>query len=145
MTQFEQFLIEKGYIKFIFNGKTMKYEETKGHNISTMSNIDHRYIHYSDLSFLDKIKIGRSVMDSEFTIEDRRNEICFGLHEVGKPPTLIYPRPNIEIKRIKNGKVVTETQQRDDAMNVVLKMIPNEEILKAMFDKSKVIKIDLNE
>ena len=74
---------------------------------------------------------------------DGKGEICFGLHEVGKPPTLISPRPRIEVKRIKDGKEVIENEQWDDSMNVVLKDIPHEEIFKAMYDKSIVIKIDL--
>ena len=31
MTQFEQMLLDKGYIKHIFNSKTMKFETAKGH------------------------------------------------------------------------------------------------------------------
>lgn len=82
-------------------------------------------------------------MGNDFTWEDRKGEICFGSHEVGKPPTLISPRPRIEVMRIKDGKEVIENEQYDDSMNVVLKDIPHEEILKAMYDKSIVIRIDL--
>ena len=143
MTQFEQMLLDKGYIKYILNCKTMKFEVAKEHTISTMVNIDHRYFHKSDTNILNKIQIGKSVMDNDFTWDDRKGEICFGLHEVGKPPTLISPRPKIEVKRIKDGKEIVQDEQFDDSMNLVLKDIAHEEIFKAMYDKSIVIKIDL--
>lgn len=143
MTQFEQMLLEKGYIKYIFNCKTMKYEIAKGHVISTMVNLDHRYFHNTDKNILQKIANGKSVMEEDFTWEDRKGEICFGLNESGKPPTLISPRPRIEIKRIKDGKEVIENEIRDDSMNIVLKYISHEEIFKAMYDKSICLKIDL--
>ena len=47
------------------------------------------------------------------------------------------------MKRIKEGKEVIENEQYDDSMNVVLKYISYEEILKAMYDREIVIKIDL--
>lgn len=143
MTQFEQMLLDKGYIKHILNCETMKFEIAKGHTISTMVNLDHRYFHKTDENVLQKIAIGKSVMEEDFTWEDRKGEICFGLHEVGKPPTLISPRPRIEVTRIRDGKEVIENEQYDDSMNVVLKDVSHEEILKAMYDKSIVIKIDL--
>jgi hypothetical protein len=143
MTKFEQFLLDKGYIKHILNCKTMKFEIAKGHTISTMANLDHRYIHNTDDNLLQKIASGKSVMEEDFTYEDRKGEICFGLHEAGKPPTLISPRPRIGVKRVKDGKEVLETEQWDDSMNVVLGKNPHEEIFKAMYDRGIVIKIDL--
>lgn len=143
MTQFEQMLLDKGYIKHVLNCKTMKFEIAKGHAISTMVNLDHRYFHEKDENILRKIASGKSVMEKDFTWEDRKGEICFGLHESGKPPTLISPRPRIKIKRIKDGKELIEDEQWDDCMNVVLKDIPHEEIFKAMYDKSICFEIDL--
>jgi len=142
MTQFEQMLLDKGYIKHILNCKTMKFEIAKGHTISTMVNLDHRYFHNTDTNILQKITSGKSVMDEDFTWEDRKGEVCFGLHEAGKPSTLISPRPRIRVKRIKDGKEVIENEQWDDSMNVVLKDIPHEEIFKAMYDKSICFEID---
>jgi len=143
MTKFEQMLLDKGYIKHILNCKTMKFEMAKGHTISTMVNLDHRYFHNTDTNILQKIASGKSVLEEDFTWFDRKGEICFGLHEAGKPPTLIGPRPRIEIKRIKEGEYVVENEQLDDSMNVVLKYISHEEIFEAMYNKSIVIKIDL--
>jgi hypothetical protein len=142
MTQFEQTLLDKGYIKHTLNCKTMKFEIAKGHTISTMVNIDHRYFHNTD-NVLQKIAIQKSVMDHDFTADDRKGEICFGLNEFGKPPTLISPRPIIDVKRIRDGIEVFENEQYDDSMNVVLKDISHEEIFKAMYDHRIVIKIDL--
>ena len=63
---------------------------------------------------MKKISIGKSVAEQDFTFDDRKGEICFGLHERGKPSTLISPRPRIEVKRIKDGKEVIEDEQQDD-------------------------------
>jgi len=143
MTEFENKLIDKGYIKHILNCKTMKYEISHNHVISTMVNLDHRYIHKSDKVILKKIAQEKSVMDDDFTFNDRKKVICFGLHEFNKPPTLMSPRPRIEIKKIVNGNVIFENEKRDDNMNIVLKEKSFEEIFRAMFDNSLIIRIDL--
>ena len=130
MTKFESFLINKGYIMFAFDAKEMKYYKPKAHIISTMVNLGHIYIHNSDTNLLNKIEQGKSVMEDDFTWEDRKNEIVFGLHEAGKPTTLISPRPKIRVKR--EDKILTEKQ--DDAMNIVLSKIPYEEILEKMYN-----------
>jgi hypothetical protein len=149
MTRFEMFLMDKGYIRFILNCTNMKFEKPKQHIISTMSNLDHRYIHKSETNLLDKINRGKSVMDEDFTCEDRKGEICFGLHEKNKPATLIYPRPTIVIQKteIINGikENIILTEQDDDAMNIILLKIDYEEILKAMYDKSICFELDLRE
>ena len=142
MTKFEEELIEKGYLTHTFNCKTMKYERGRK-IISTMGNLEHRYIHKDNKIMLDKIKDGLSVISDDFTFEDRKGEICFGLHESGKPPTLICPRPRIEIKRIADGNIFFENEQRDDSMNIVLRHKPFEEIFKAMYDDSIIFTIDL--
>lgn len=130
MTKFESFLINKGYIMFAFDAKEMKYYKPKAYIISTMVNLGHIYIHNSDTNLLNKIEQGKSVMEDDFTWEDRKNEIVFGLHEAGKPTTLISPRPKIRVKR--EDKILTEKQ--DDAMNIVLSKIPYEEILEKMYN-----------
>ena len=150
MTQFEQMLLNKGYVKHILNCKTMKYELARGHNISTLVNLDHRYFHRDDKIILQKISNNTSLFVeddtlSTITLEDRKGEIIFGLHESKKPPTLIYPRPRIEIKRIKDGKVITEGEYLDDSMNIVLNCVPYEEIFKAMYDNTIVLKVDLTQ
>lgn len=141
-TGFENFLIGKGYIKHILNCKTMKFELAKGHTISTMVNLDHRYIHETDKNLLDKIASGKSVMDKDFTWDDRKGEICFGLNEAYKPPTLCSPRPRIIVKRKKDDKTYYEDERLDDSMNIVLKNKSFEEIFNAMFDTSIVFEFD---
>lgn len=147
MTGFEEFLINKGYIMFAFNAKEMKYYKPKTHTISTMANLGHIYIHKSDANLLNKIEQGKSVMEDDFNWEDRKNEIVFGLHEGGKPPTLISPRPRIKIKRTitKNSirKEVVITEQSDDAMNIVLSKVDPIIIYKAMYDNSICFDFDL--
>jgi hypothetical protein len=147
MTNFENMLIDKGYIKHILNCKTMKYEIANKHVISTMVNLDHRYIHKTDEALLKKIEQGKSVMDDDFTWEDRKGVICFGLHEANKPPTLINPRPKISVKRERdfNGKkmVVIEDERFDDSMNLALSKEEPEQIFKALFDSSIFFNYDL--
>ena len=124
MTKFEEMLIDKGYIRYIFNCKTNKYEVAKNYILSTSENIDHRYIDNNDGNFL--------------------NQIVFGLHEEKKPPTLIYPRPNIKVKRRNDvGRVVIYDNFCDDNMNVILQQFSPETIFEAMFDKTKCLEVDL--
>jgi hypothetical protein len=75
-----------------------------------MSNLDYRYVHPSNPLV----------------------QIVFGLHEVGKPPTLIYPRPRILVKREDR----TYNEQYDDSMNLALQNESFEDILNAIFDRS---------
>lgn len=149
MTKFEGFLIDKGYIMFAFNAKEMKYYKPKEHIISTMVNLGHSYIHNSDTNLLNKIEQGKSVMEEDFTWEDRKKEIVFGLREKDKPPTLISPRPKIRVKRLRtiNDKQieVIETQDFDDSMNIVLSKIDFEDIFKAMYDNSICFDFDLTQ
>ena len=150
MTQFEQMLLNKGYIKYILNCKTYIFFFFFWHNISTLVNLTHSYFHRDDKIILQKISnsIPIFVEDntlSTITLEDRKGEIIFGLNESKKPPTLIYPRPRIEIKRIKEGKIITEGEYLDDSMNIVLNCVPHEEIFKAMYDNTIVLKVDLTQ
>ena len=119
MTKFEEQLIDKGYLTHTFNCSTNKYERGRK-AISTMTNLDNRYIN-----------------------KDTEKEICFGLNEFGKPPTLISPRPRIEIKRLVDGCIIIEDEFRDDSMNIILREKSFKEIYEAMYDKSIILKIDL--
>lgn len=132
---------------YAFNAKEMKYYKPKEHIISTMVNLGHIYIHNSDANLLNKIEQGKSVMEDDFTWEDRKKEIVFGLREKDKPPTLISPRPRIKVKRfitINEKQVeVLEDEKFDDSMNIVLSKIDFEKIFKAMYDKSICFDFDL--
>ena len=109
MTGFELFLITKGFIKHRYNFKTQKNEvSTEKHTISTMTNLDYRYIKNNDI-------------------------IIFGLHEKGKPTTLISPRPRIDV----NNK----PSNSDDSMNKALLKINYNTILKAMYDESIILNV----
>lgn len=135
MTSFEQFLIDKGCIKFVLNLRTKKYEVATNHTLSTLVNLDHRYIHHSDEDLLMKIAAGKSYMDEDFTMEQRKNEIIFGLNERDKPATLIYPRPKMQ-----TGDIPT-TCLGDDCMNAALQQFSPEEIFQAMYDRSIVLQV----
>ena len=119
MIAFENYLIEKGYIKFRFDANDMKYKKADTHIISTMVNIGYIYIK-------DDIKI------------------VVGLHEANKPVTLITPRPNILIEKIVDDKTITITQYEDDAMNIALQKFSFDEIFEAMYDKEKTLYYKIN-
>jgi len=138
MTKFEQMLLDKGYIKCYFDFKTKRYKLAVRHIISTMTNLEHSYFHNTEKEIISKIENGK-----ELSHDEMMTQITFGLNESPKPPTLICPRPNINIVRIRNGEKVIETEFLDDSMNIVLDTISHEEIYKAMFDKSICFNIDL--
>jgi hypothetical protein len=138
MTQFEQNLLYRGYKKFVLDCRKMKFEVPQRHTLSTMVNIDHRYFHETDTVILQKIEAGVSVKDIPY--EDRKGEICFGLHEQGKPATLISPRPRIQVKR--PGGVL-EHETKDDSMIIALQKFSFEEVFEAMYDQTKILVIDL--
>lgn len=94
MLGFEKFLIEKGYkpYTYVYNKSTKDFDWIEGYKeISSLSNLNNRF-----------------VLNDNFD-----KAIIIGLNEVGKSPTLIYPRP----KNIS-----------DDDMNKLLNELPNEEI-----------------
>ena len=130
----------KGYSK-IYNNKTKEYKYTNeivGLGFSTMVN---------------------GGMDVRFIKGDK--EIVWGLSEYKKPPTLISPRPNIEVKRfvdinkiiyddnLNEKTIVIKTlvgsdfQYSDNSMNICLKRESHEDIFKAMYDKTIIFKYDL--
>jgi len=79
--------------------------------------------------------------------KDGRN-ILFGLSEHKKPPTVIGPRPKIQMKRtlMHHGNrrpVEIICEKYDDAMNHVLANESMEDIHNAMFDKSIVFRYTL--
>lgn len=77
---FEDYLINKGYYKHVFETKTMTYRlATHTDILSTLGNLDFRY-YKEDLS-------GKSYKEV-----DRTKEIVWGLHEHHKPPCLISHR-----------------------------------------------------
>lgn len=92
---FQDYLLSIGYTPF----RVLSKDGKKGY-VPAMNNHFSTYEH----GFLDirYIRLGK--------------EICFGLHENGKPPTLIYPRP----KGIES----------DDEMNIILMNLPPEIIMK---------------
>lgn len=70
----------------------------------------------------------------------------FGLNEAGKPPTLIFPRPNMgEFKYIEvdgKRKLVLTSRWDDDIMNIVLMTETPEKIYKSIVEKKGVFIIN---
>lgn len=67
---FEEYLLNKGYTKMIYNTKTSKLEPCGKYDIlSTMGNLDFRYV------------------------KEGYKTISYGLYEANKPPVWFYPKP----------------------------------------------------
>ena len=139
MTSFERYLVDKReYIMYILNMKAGKYEIPERHSISSISNLDQRYIHKDDKEFLDYIN--RGITYSEIPPDVLNRQIIFGLSEVGLPPTLIMPRPKIRIiKTNDDGSVTVENETYDTSMNMVLEHISFDKIFYAIYNKKKTI------
>ena len=111
----EEYIIKQGYKPFRqVDGKLIPEEESGISSYSTM------------------VKGG---IQKIYTKEGSPN-IYYGLSEYGKPPTLIEPRPCIELKMLEEGKYYIMNEQSDDAVNRCLREEPVEEVYKAMFDRS---------
>lgn len=125
MTGFENFLINKDYIKHRLSRTVKgKFEDctNKRHEITIMGNISYTYIR-KDSIFHNKIKQGLTTYTG-ITFDDRaNNEIIFGLNEVNKPPTLISPRPIIRMKKHTPSSIkgrIIEYPVDDNMMNTCL-------------------------
>lgn len=123
MKHFTKYLTEDlGFIPFRYvNGK---FVENKINDFSTMINGGLHLIYIKD-----DIKI------------------WWGLNELGKPPTLVAPRPKINLKidtSKYDGIFIRNSicEVFDDAMNVCLKKESPELIYKALFDNSIIFNYD---
>jgi len=135
------YLLSIGYKSFILDCKTMKYKEKGNTPLSTMVNLDYRLFHKND-PIISKIRQGCTI-SNEIKKEDRSGEIIIGLSEVGKPPTLIYPRPKIMVLRSENGLNKTYNEQGDNEMNIVLQKFTLKEVFNSMYNTDVILKIDL--
>lgn len=111
MDSFERHLLENGYKAYSRDFKNGGMKEANKY-YSSIDKIDNRYV----------------------KDEDYKNEIIYGLNERGNPPTLIYPRPRIKI----NGEEYNMIIGQDDSMNMCLSRESNEDIYKALFDRTVV-------
>lgn len=124
----QDYLIKKGYIGYraVFEKNNLVFKKNTMGYFSTMVNggLDIRY-----------------VKDSDF-----KNAIIYGLNERGKPPTLVYPRPKIYLKKYCEVSKTTIwlSETMDDAMNYCLYKESFDDIFKAMFNKNIVFEYDLS-
>lgn len=142
-----QFLLEKGYKTYrcsrvipkqnasakVQNEYLFKRDDlvfTEGDRNSEYSTFYYPYDKTNDFSTMvcGGLDI-RFVKDGDF-----KNPIIYGLHEHGKPPTLIYPRPTI-LRKKKSG--VCNVSLYDDWMSRCLQREAAADIYEAMFDKTK--------
>jgi len=143
MTNFEQYLIDIGYTRLEFDCKNGFYKKSQGYHLSSMGNLDYRYFHNtnSNIDFLLNPKFKDASPERKTNLVN--GEIIFGLNEYPLPPTLVSPRPNIIVKRIKDGRVVELTGELDADMTAILQHFDPPIILLAMYNKSITLTLDL--
>lgn len=118
MIGFQEFIKSKGFKDFRYIIKGKKWEL-----------VSHKECGISENSFSTMVHGGLDIRYVKDNIT-----IIWGLNEVGKPPTLIYPRP-----KVKNNNLFI--LYNDDLMNRILKNYSNEDIFNAMFETDKYIEI----
>lgn len=157
---FPQFLLDKGYKTYRFYQKTNWNKEAKAQVQRILDNADVSKIKFKEgnyntdiCSFYLPCNFNTIYLRSNFNTQvvggiqilfikdlDFENVIYFGLHELGKIPTLIYPRPMIRVNEyyINGNKIIRRNkgQGYDNIMNYCLNQENYEDVLKAMFDKS---------
>ena len=125
MIALEQYLLDKGYLKLLFDNDTNWFiQEKEGrHTISTMVNLYYWYVLPEDLEDFNNRKFNKRMFK-------------IGLNEYKKPPTLIYPRPFIQ-----TDEGYTEVRLiDDDQMNRILKDKTNEEVIELV--SKELVNID---
>jgi len=138
MDKLERYLVDKNYISFVYCCKTSKYKKTEQYQLSSMTNLDHRYIPINDLD----------INGEDIKIKTFDNMIIYGLHEYKKPPTLIYPRPNINIifddeKNLMEVKLRVKTSEiysseiyvrysSDDYINILLQLSNYDDLMESI-------------
>ncbi len=106
-SKFEQYLLNNGWKKHRWTENGL-VPETKGrHEISTMSNIDYRYIKG------DRV-------------------ISYGLFSAGFPPTLVSPQPLINVI---DGNRILLNPIENYYIDTLLANEPFDELLEAMFER----------
>lgn len=147
MKHFTQHLIDLGYepwrCSYIF---TTQNPDAKNQNNYIINNTKKENIVFKDNGIFyfksaqpyydfSTMRVGglctHWVKDNDF-----ENSIIWGLNEHDKPPTLIYPRPIVTVKRFVDGKPTFICGNFDDTINIFLKKESNEKIYESLFDKS---------
>ena len=112
MTQFENYLVSIGFVKSRWCKDTNRFIEEKPnrHEISSMTNL--KYVYVKDLDALNN--------------NDIVERYDFGLNEISKPPTLIYPYLYKQ-QKLNEGYMIT--QFVDDEVNRLLKDLEPSELI----------------
>lgn len=85
-------------------------------------------------------------LDTRFILnKDISTEIIYGLGYVGDPPTLVSPRPriNLIIENILDDRPIIIHEDNNVSVDVCLKKEKPEDIFKAMYDKSIVFEYNI--
>jgi len=132
MTNFEEYLISIGYEGFIMSRKLKLVRPKTNFNYSSMVDMNMiRQIYIQDREIIKQI-------DSEVLPKTEGTySIIYGLHEVGKGPTLIHPRPKIKITiKDEDTKEIIGygSYNSDDYMNRILQQYSPEFIYESLFN-----------
>ena len=149
MKDFRAILIDKGYKTF---GKSIYFPNQ---NSSAKHQNEWMLSNRNDLIFIEGDKTTKESIfyfpknQNDFTSmkvggldvyyvkeNDFNNPIIWGLNEMGKPPTLKFPRPRIDVKRYRSfeGKqyISNENEVFDDSMNLCLSKENHLDIFKSL-------------
>jgi len=146
MHEFEKFLVDNNFLICRSEGKDQKARMVKVdvHDMSTLGGKENSYMyvpikskHYKALSE------GKYVPASKFTPEEFNDIIVFGFEAIGKPPTLLQPRPNIRVKTTVNchGLLIEHVALQDecDAMLFILAKHTPKAVFEAIYDREIVL------
>ena len=143
MSNFEKFLLNIGYIRFYMSYDDMVYKRCNNYKLDINGNITYSYFHYTEEAILEAIDKGLSTFSNQFPIYYFGMGIIFGYTDEDKPPTLVYPRPRVIVRRYEpNGSIINDKFVSDDTMRLVLASVESKEIFKALYDKSIVFNYD---
>jgi hypothetical protein len=142
MNAFEKYLLDNNYIKFksvfVSSKKEFVLKQTNEETFSTMGNLHYAYVKKNHLTIKSE---DEPIILTKDQINKLPKIIFFGLNEVGKPPTLISPRPISPIKSTCiNGKITFEFYYGDDQINRVLQQVDFKDILDCV-ENDKILKL----
>lgn len=116
MTGFEHFLESQGYVPFTTMTKKVSSYKEGYHYLSTMHNLDNRYV--KDLNLLAKLRAGKMPSEEEY----RTHIILVGMGFVGIGPHVTFPWMKI------NGEPLVQPIHIQRMMSM-----PNEQILESLY------------
>lgn len=143
MSEFEIYLLSLGYEIFYFDYDSGLYKRPERYELDVDNIFSYSYFHYSEEDIIQAIDNGIHSYHQDFPKSYFSKCIIYGYNDGTNIPTLIYPRPTINVFCFDTtGKKIVETAILDRSMNLVLNTKSPKEIYKSIYDKSVVFNFD---